>query len=247
MAPPVAVETTYGAPRTLLSVTVKRDNPSWRDLYGHWWVETGDESYGWWPASVPLSVRDVVFGTTGVLNGMGLLHRSGTWYRDAQHGRAAAHAFHPLLTLPLSDEQVRTRLRGFAHGYRGDWSWGWRPSTRRDTCRTFQDALLAAAGLQEGLEHLASRGQGCPFLYRPRTVLWWLQDATQEVGRVRSPLGGRLRRSWSWSRSIAARSEASSASSRGVRFRGVLAFLMPHSHQTIRANVASQTARTSRL
>lgn len=80
-SPPVLVETTYGAPRTLLTVTVKRDNPIWHDLYGHWWLEMGDESYGWWPTTVPLGVRDVLFGTSGVLNGMGLLHRSGTWYR----------------------------------------------------------------------------------------------------------------------------------------------------------------------
>lgn len=173
---PVGIDTTYGAPRTLLFVSVKRDNPRWRDLYGHWWVELGDESYGWWPATVPLGVRSVLFGTSGVLNGMGLLNRSGTWDRDAQHGRTAAHVFHPVLTSPLSDEQVRARVREFAHGYRGAWRWAWTPGGTHDTCRSFQDALLAAAALQEGLEHLASRGRGCPFLYRPRTVLWWAQD-----------------------------------------------------------------------
>ena len=175
--------TTYGAPRTLLFVTVKRDNPCWRDLYGHWWLEVGEESYGWWPSAVPLGLRTVLFGGGGVLNGMGLLGRSGSWHRDAQHGRSSSHAFHPVLTLPLSDDEVRARVRDFAHSYRGAWRWAWTPHGRSDTCRTFQDALLASAGLQEGLEHLASRGSGCPFLYRPRTLWWWLQDVVTASAR----------------------------------------------------------------
>lgn len=174
-------ETSYGAPRTLLYVTVKRDNPGWRDLYGHWWLEIGDESYGWWPRSVPLGVRELLTGTTGVLNGMGLLGRSGSWHRDAQHGQAAAHAFHPVLTAPVSDDDVHERVRRFAHGYAGGWRWSWTSRRRHDTCRSFQDELLRAAALQEGLEQLASRGSGCPFLYRPRTAWWWVQDRLARV------------------------------------------------------------------
>lgn len=103
-------------------MTVKRNNPSWRDVYGHWWVEVDDdESYGWWPDRVPLRLVDLLRGTGGVLNGLGLLGRSGTWYRDAPHGTSAAHAFHPVLTQALSDEQVRTVLRLFAHSYRVGW------------------------------------------------------------------------------------------------------------------------------
>lgn len=169
-------EVVYGAPRTLLYVTVKRDNPSWRDLYGHWWLEVGEQSYGWWPRAVPIGVRQLMTGTQGVLNGVGLLGRSGTWQRDAQHGHSAAHAFHPVLVLPLTDEQVRTRLREFAEHYRGAWRWAWTARTQPDTCRSFQDGLMRAAGLREGVEQLASRGKGCPFLYRPRTLLWWVQD-----------------------------------------------------------------------
>lgn len=121
------VETTYRAPRTLLFVTVKRDNPTWRDLYGHWWVESGEESYAWWPRAVPVGLRQLLTGTDGVLNGVGLLGRSGTWQQDAQHGRGAAHAFHPVLVEAISDEQVLTRMREYAHGYQGRWRWAWRP------------------------------------------------------------------------------------------------------------------------
>lgn len=170
------VQTTYGAPRTLLYVTVKRDNPTWRDLYGHWWLEVGECSYGWWPRAVPVGLRQLLTGTDGVLNGIGLLGRRGTWNRDAQHGRPAAHTFHPVLIEALTDQQVRQRLRTYAHSYQGHWRWAWTAGTEHDTCRSFQDGLLRAAALTEGLEHLASRGQGCLLLYRPRTALWWLQD-----------------------------------------------------------------------
>ncbi len=67
-------------------------------------------------------------------------------------------------------------MRAYAYGYRGQWRWAWTRRAQHDTCRSFQDGLLRAAGLTEGIEHLASRGSGCPFLYRPRTLLWWAQD-----------------------------------------------------------------------
>ena len=178
---PASAETVWGAPRTLLWVTVKRDNPTLRDLYGHWWVEAGDESWGWWPGAVPVGLRQLAGGTDGVLNGAGLIGRNGTWSRDAQHGQPAAHAFHPVLTVALTDEQVADRLRAYAHGYDGRWRWAWTRRAEHDTCRSFQDGLLRAAGLTEGLEHLASRGSGCPFLYRPRTLLWRVQDLLDGV------------------------------------------------------------------
>ncbi len=182
-APAPAVETCWGAPRTLLWVTVKRDNPTLRDLYGHWWVEAGEHSWGWWPRAVPLGVRQLAFGTDGVLNGVGLLGRTGTWCRDAQHGQPAAHAFHPVLVEPIPDDEVAARLRRYAQGYEGRWQWAWTRRREHDTCRSFQHGLLRAAALTEGLEHLASRGSGCPFLYRPRTVLWLAQDVLDVARR----------------------------------------------------------------
>ena len=170
------VETVWGAPRTLLWVTVKRDNPTMRDLYGHWWVEAGDESWGWWPRAVPVGLRQLALGTQGVLNGTGLIGRTGTWSRDAQHGQPAAHAFHPVLVEAVPETEVAARLRDYAHAYAGEWRWAWTRRSEHDTCRSFQDGLLQAAGLTEGLEHLASRGSGCPFLYHPRTLLWRVQD-----------------------------------------------------------------------
>lgn len=183
---PTGVETTYGAPRSLLFVTVKRDNPSWADLYGHWWLEIGEQSYGWWPRAVPVGMVALLTGTGGVLNGMGLFGRSGTWDRDPQHGQIAAHAFHPVLTLVVSDAEVQARVRGFAQSHHGRWRWAWSPRAEGESCRSFQDDLLRAAGLQEGIGDLASRGSGCPFLYRPRSVLWWLQDQVRRPSAARS-------------------------------------------------------------
>lgn len=182
-----SADTVWGAPRTLLWVTVKRDNPTWRDLYGHWWVEAGEESWGWWPRAVPVGLRQLAIGGGGVLNGVGLIGRSGTWQRDAQHGQPAAHAFHPVLAEPVSDEEVLARMRSYAGAFSGGWRWAWTRRGEAQTCRSFQDGLLRAAGLVEGTDQLASRGSGCPFLYGPRTLLWWLQDRADAAGLSRSP------------------------------------------------------------
>ena len=179
----------YGVPRTLLFVTVKRDNTSWRSLYGHWWVEVDSEhSYGWWPATVPLRALDLLRGAPGVLNGVGLLGLGGSWERDPHHGQVAVHVFHPVLVEAVSDEEVRRRLADFAHGYRTRWRWHWSASRSSGTCRAFQDELLAAAGLREGAAQLHTRGSGCPFLYQPRRLRWWALDlAGQRRGRAARP------------------------------------------------------------
>ncbi len=181
-----ASDVIWGAPRTLLWVTVKRDNPTLRDIYGHWWVEAGQESWGWWPRAVPVGLRQLACGTEGILNGVGLVGRKGTWSRDTQHGLGAAHAFHPVLRDAISDDEVAARLRRFAQSYSGRWQWAWTRRGQHDTCRSFHDELLRAAGLTEGLENLASRGSGCPFLYQPRTLIWHAQDLLDAARRRRT-------------------------------------------------------------
>lgn len=168
-------------------MTVKRDNTSWRSLYGHWWLEVdGQESYGWWPTAVPLQTVDLLRGTSGILNGIGLLGLKGTWYRDPNHGLEAMHAFHPTLILAKPDEQVRREIRSFAHGYRAPWRWHWTSERSAGTCRAFQDELFASVGLVEGPRQLHTRGSGCPFLYQFRRVGWWLADRFDAAGVHRS-------------------------------------------------------------
>lgn len=176
------IPTTYGAPRTLLYVEVKRDNTTWRSLYGHWWIELdGRESYGWWPVEVPLRAVDLLRGTAGILNGIGLLGLNGTWYRDPHHGQQAMHTFRPTLSLVKPDDQVRREIRSFAHSYRARWHWHWNSRRASGTCRAFQDELFVSVGLAEGVHQLHTRGSGCPFLYQFRRAWWWFADRLDDV------------------------------------------------------------------
>ncbi|MGI8692947.1 MAG: hypothetical protein ACR2JK_08615 [Geodermatophilaceae bacterium] len=171
-------------PRVLAFVVVKRNNPRMREAYGHWWVELdGEESYGWWPLR-RLTLPRLLFGTPGSLNGVGRAHHQGTHVRDPYHGDVADHRFHPRLVVAKSDEQVRSEVRAFAQSYRGRWRWEWwwsRADARH--CRTFQQDLFAAVGIEEGGDLLHTRGQGCPFLYPIRGVGWRLLDAAAVVRR----------------------------------------------------------------
>ena len=180
--------TTYGAPRSLLYLRAKRDNTSWRTLYGHWWLELDDdESYGWWPATVPLRFRDLLRGTGGVLNGVGLLGMKGSWSRDPNHGLPAVHVFHPVLEVVKSDEQLRQDVRRFAHAYRTRWRWHWSAHRSAGTCRGFQDDLFAAVGLSDGTGRLHTRGSGCPFLYQLRRPWWSVADRLDRLRRPDAP------------------------------------------------------------
>lgn len=149
------------APRVLSWVTVKRCRPSLGRTYGHWWIELDDaESYGWWPGSRPAGLRALIVGTTGVLNAGN--HAGRHRPIDPRHGDDADHAFHPVLSVRRSDWQVRRDLRVFATTFSGGWRWSLRrPSAN---CRSFQLALLSAAGLGEAAVDLHSRGRGCPIL-----------------------------------------------------------------------------------
>lgn len=164
------------APRPLPWVVVKRRRPRLRDGYGHWWVELdGVESYGWWPSPCPVWLHAAIRGTGGTLNNDGRSkRRRRVARRDPQHGTTADHEFHPVVAARRSDWQVRRDLRRFAQDFEGGWRW----SVRRPAanCRSFQLALLAAAGLVEDDRHLSSRGGGCWFLAPFRAARCRLRD-----------------------------------------------------------------------
>jgi hypothetical protein len=166
-------------PRVLTFVTIKRNIPRFRDTYGHWWIEVdGLESYGWWADHCPLRIRAILFGSRGMLNGVGGTCPGGTSTTDPRHGEDADFCFHPTLVVPKSEHQVRAEIRAFAHSYRGVWGWPWwwapKPMTH---CHTFQLDLFTAVGLTEGPDLLYTRGPGCPFMYLVRRAGWKLQDA----------------------------------------------------------------------
>ena len=164
-------------------MTIKRNNPGFRDTYGHWWIEMdGQESFAWWAVRCPLRIRDVLFGTPGVLNGLGVHHLGGSATTDPRHGETADHAFHPRVSDERTDQEVRTAVRHFAHNYRGRWGWQWWWSRQRMTnCHTFQDDLFAAVGLVEPREFRYTRGPGCPFRYPLRRLHWWVTDTGARV------------------------------------------------------------------
>lgn len=69
----------------IITITVKRKTIKWKqlvrenvfkklegeeeDAYGHWWVELGNESYGWWPAK-GVDLLSTLTGVPGYLNGI---------------------------------------------------------------------------------------------------------------------------------------------------------------------------------
>ena len=149
-------------PRVVGFVVVKRNVPLAGRSYGHWWVELdGTESYGWWPGRSPLTMRQVLRGGPGALNGPGAAPGGDGHSRDPNHGLVADYEFHPVLVLPRTDEEVRQSIRRFSTGFRGDWRWSVRPTMN---CRLFQLALLDDAGLVEGTGNYHTRGAGCPAL-----------------------------------------------------------------------------------
>lgn len=161
VAPPALERRGQAVPRVVPFVTVKRNVPLTGRSYGHWWVEIDDdESYGWWPGRCPLGLVGIIRGTTGVLNGMGVTS-DGTPDRDPNHGLLADHEFHPVLIEDRTDDEVRDALRSFAAAFRGGWRWSVRPTMN---CRTFQLALMDAAGLVDGTGNYRTRGGGCPAL-----------------------------------------------------------------------------------
>ena len=155
------------APRQLDFITVKRNAALAGRSYGHWWIEVdGIESYGWWPAR---SVRvDRLFrGVPGVLNGLGD-QPGGSPTRDPNHGLLADHEFHPVLTRPCGDDDVRLAIRTFASTFEGEW----RLSTRQCVnCRIFQLLLFDAVGIVDGTGNYGSRGTGCPALAPSRRMV----------------------------------------------------------------------------
>ena len=170
--------------RRVQAILVKRTNPRWLDWYGHWWVELGEESYGWWPDRRPVGLVAALGGVPGRLNGVGGV-AGGSSTRDPRHGQPADHAFPPEVD-GWSDEEAVAAVRTYAAAHRGVWRL-WR-SGRGANCRTFQYGLLAAAGLSEPPGYGHTHG-GCPFLGLTRRLVAPVLEATRWIGHQRRPQG----------------------------------------------------------
>jgi hypothetical protein len=156
-------------PRVVPFVVLKRTRTRLERSYGHWWVEVdGAESYGWWPRTCPVHLRQLFQGTTGTLNGIASSCRGGGLTRDPHHLDPAEHRFNPTLMVRKSDRLLRADIRAFAHAHEGEWRWSTRPTARN--CRSFQLALIEAVGLVEDAQAGAHTPHGCPFLAKCRSV-----------------------------------------------------------------------------
>ena len=162
---PVGVEAP-AAPRVVTAITVKRNTALAGRSYGHWWVEVGDESYGWWP-SRPVGLFAAIRGVPGVLNGLGV-DTDATATRDPNHGLPADYEFHPVLLVPDSDDELCARIREFASSFKGEWRWSTRATMN---CRLFQLAMFDDVGLVDGTGNFRSRGSGCPALAPVRRLV----------------------------------------------------------------------------
>lgn len=170
------------AGRAVLSILVKRTNPRWVDWYGHWWVELGEESYGWWPDRRPIGAVAALRGVPGRLNGVGVC-AGGSPSRDPRHGELADHAFHPVTVDQRSDDEIAAVIREFAARHRGEWRWS--PRGSAGNCRAFQVGLLSAAGLSEPPGYLHSHG-ACPLLAPARRLVGCRRARVKHVVRDRS-------------------------------------------------------------
>jgi hypothetical protein len=131
------------------NVLVKRKNKDIFNLeYGHWWLERGSESYGWWPkglsekmgeqATLTEQLWNTFTGVEGELNGV-TDYRGGTLTRDPHHGDPYDEIIDVYILSHRTRDEAWEDLRTFAQSYEAGWSWPF-----GDNCNTFQMDMLEA-------------------------------------------------------------------------------------------------------
>ncbi|MDO4410593.1 MAG: RHS repeat-associated core domain-containing protein, partial [Akkermansia sp.] len=128
------------------------------DTYGHWWIEFGNESYGWWPVG-QVTLWDTLTSTAGQLNGLVNPHPT----KDDHHGDKADYEFHPYLYVGnifstfmqygkkkgkkctcVEVEDIKNCIRSFAKSYTGTWSYPW-----GQNCHSFQEEMMNMCCMRE--------------------------------------------------------------------------------------------------
>ena len=120
------------------------------DYWGHWWIEFGDESYGWWPSNKVENIKTAMKGVRGDLNGQKSF--GGTATKDPHHGDKAEESFNPRRNEKgtmqyggakgkkcqcATEEDAKDCIRAFAKNYSGEWRWPGR------SCHTFQEEAMS--------------------------------------------------------------------------------------------------------
>jgi RHS repeat-associated protein len=116
--------------------------PSGEDYYGHWWMEIGNESYGWWPSG-KVGLKETIWGVLGVLNGVGSFGGAST--KDPHHDDSAEEEFHPKIKGGVSAGEscadkcaaAADCFKDFAKAYSEQWAWP--AGIRGENCHSFQE------------------------------------------------------------------------------------------------------------
>ena len=128
------------------NITIKRKHihKTGDDKYGHWWIEMGTESYGWWP-KYPVGLWDTLTGVEGELNGQTSFGGKPT--TDPHHGDSADETFNPKISSSAdceckTCEETVGCIRDFANAYAGGWSW-----PVGQNCHSFQNSAMSSCCL----------------------------------------------------------------------------------------------------
>jgi RHS repeat-associated protein len=166
---------------TIYSITIKKKDVLWwaiiysdflkkdidgdKDTYGHWWIEIGKESYGWWPKQNLSSIIETIIGVEGTLNGVGVFN--GTATTDPHHGDKGDIEFNPKVDFGgfvglwqnrtikygakkdhkckcLDEKDIIDGVKDFAKNFKGKWSYPIGPN-----CHTFVSDALEGNCLKE--------------------------------------------------------------------------------------------------
>jgi RHS repeat-associated protein len=136
------------------------------DLYGHWWIEIENESYGWWPIK-KVGFWETLVGVPGEVNGISTFGGSST--RDPDHGQVPDVMYHPWRNVGLlksnrlwygplkgdscrcvNEDDIKKCIRDFALKFsriNGEtWSY---PFGNGNNCHDFVEKVLAACCLKD--------------------------------------------------------------------------------------------------
>lgn len=130
------------------SITIKRDEL--KDMkgggWGHYWIEMGDESYGFWPTDMVPDLPSAVFGVPGSINRGRVVNGKP---QDPDHGEDADKEFHPVVSCsdPRSDAEIEECIRAFAKNFK-ETTWSY-PAIAGEHCQSFQKSAMKHCGLGE--------------------------------------------------------------------------------------------------
>jgi RHS repeat-associated protein len=125
-----------------LSMVAKRIEPSESDAFGHYWIEDGNESYGFWPLDRFSENKDALVPGPGEVNGVS--NFDGTSTTDPHHGDPGnTYKIYARKEVPGSNSAYyRAQLRLHAAFYPRNYG----VFTAND-CHTFQNQFLRQNGM----------------------------------------------------------------------------------------------------